>query len=94
MRIISIVLGLLLLAFISCTPKANNPAPKEKSTETTSLIKIAFGSCAHQDAPQPIWADITNEDADLWLWLGDNIYGDSDDMSIMQSKYDKQNASK
>jgi alkaline phosphatase D len=42
------------------------------------LNKIAFGSCAMQFLPQPIWKAITKQSPDLFLFLGDNIYGDFD----------------
>jgi alkaline phosphatase D len=48
---------------------------------------IAFGSCSHQDKPQPIWSAVLEADPDLFIFLGDNIYGDSDDPAVLQSKY-------
>lgn len=51
---------------------------------------IAFGSCNHQDKPQLLWDDIRAEKADLWLWLGDNIYGDSQNPEVLKLKYLKQ----
>lgn len=40
------------------------------------LTRIAFGSCANQSAPQPIWDAIMEFDPQLFIWLGDNIYAD------------------
>ena len=40
------------------------------------LQKIAFGSCNRQDRNQAHWRYINNQNPDLWLWLGDNIYAD------------------
>lgn len=51
--------------------------------------KILFGSCAHQDKAMPILASINQEQADLFIFLGDNIYGDTRDMTELQAKYDK-----
>jgi alkaline phosphatase D len=42
------------------------------------LIRIAFGSCAKQYEPQPIWDSISRQSPDLFIFLGDNIYGDYD----------------
>jgi len=69
-----------------------------KTTETTfqipvkdsSKITIAFGSCSDEDKAQPLWKDIIAEAPDLWIWLGDNIYGDTEDMKIMHGKYEMQ----
>ncbi|KAF6160904.1 hypothetical protein GIB67_025439, partial [Kingdonia uniflora] len=40
------------------------------------VSRIAFGSCANQSAPQPIWNAIIHFDPQVFIWLGDNIYGD------------------
>jgi alkaline phosphatase D len=49
--------------------------------------RIAFGSCAKQDKAQPIWDAINALDPDLFIFLGDNIYGDTRDMSVLRAKY-------
>ncbi len=54
-----------------------------------SNFRVAFGSCSHQDAEQPILWDVVDEAPDLFVYLGDNIYGDTFDMAVLQSKYDK-----
>jgi len=51
------------------------------------LTTIAFGSCNKQDAPQPLWEPILANKPDLWLWLGDNIYGDTHNMQEMKAMY-------
>lgn len=40
------------------------------------VSRIAFGSCANQSAPQPIWDAIVKYNPHVFIWLGDNIYGD------------------
>jgi len=52
------------------------------------LNRIAFGSCARQDKPQPIWDAVVATRPDIFLSLGDNIYGDTQDMAVMKKKYD------
>lgn len=49
--------------------------------------RIAFGSCADQNKPQPILRMILERDPDLFIYLGDNIYGDTEDMEVLRSKY-------
>jgi len=53
---------------------------------------MAFGSCNRQDAPQPLWKPILADRPDLWIWMGDNIYGDSPVMDTLRAKYARQNA--
>lgn len=45
----------------------------EKSQQATT---IAFGSCAVEDFPQPIWDDIAKQQPDAFLFIGDNVYAD------------------
>lgn len=51
--------------------------------------KILFGSCSHQDKPMPIFDAINQEGADLFIFLGDNVYGDTEDMKVLENKYKK-----
>lgn len=51
------------------------------------LSRIGFGSCARQDKPQPIWDAVIAAQPQLFLLLGDNIYGDSPDMDVLREKY-------
>jgi alkaline phosphatase D len=46
------------------------------------LSRIAFGSCAQQWLPQPIWRTIAAKEPDLFLFLGDAIYGDWDGKEV------------
>lgn len=53
----------------------------------TTPDKILFGSCSHQAKPMPILQAINKEQADVFLFLGDNIYGDTQDMHLLKQKY-------
>jgi len=52
-------------------------------------LRIAFGSCGHQDKPLSILKDIAKTKPDYFIYLGDNIYGDTRDMKVLESKYKK-----
>ena len=58
------------------------------SAADKTLSRIAFGSCCKQDKPQPIWDSIVAGRPELFLMIGDNIYGDSSDMSVLKAKWD------
>ncbi|KAK7276526.1 hypothetical protein RIF29_17667 [Crotalaria pallida] len=45
-------------------------------TPTNPVSRIAFGSCRNQSAPQPIWNAVVDFHPQIFIWLGDNIYGD------------------
>ena len=51
------------------------------------LTTIAFGSCAKQDQPQPIWQAVRATQPQLFVFLGDNIYGDTQDMALLRRKW-------
>jgi alkaline phosphatase D len=40
------------------------------------LTRIALGSCSEETRPLPIFAAVAAAKPDLFLWLGDNVYGD------------------
>lgn len=73
------MLGLVLAVLVSSlTLSAEEP-----------LTKIAFGSCAQQENPLPIFAKIAAQKPQLYLALGDNIYADTVDLEVMKAKYKK-----
>jgi len=53
------------------------------------LTKIAFGSCNNQKKEQTIWPYIAADKPDLWIWGGDIIYADTEDMRLKADEYQK-----
>jgi alkaline phosphatase D len=53
------------------------------------VARVAFGSCAHQDRPHPIWEAVRDAKPNLFLLIGDNIYGDTRDMAVLRAKYEQ-----
>jgi len=51
------------------------------------VARIAAGSCARQDRPQPLWETVAAFQPDVLLMLGDNVYGDTEDMAVLREKY-------
>jgi alkaline phosphatase D len=62
---------------------ADSPSPGEPVT------RVLFGSCVKQELPTPIFQTMLAENSDLVLFLGDNIYADTSDMSVMRAKYER-----
>tara|TARA_B100000497_G_C7664013_1_gene400169 strand:- start:46 stop:1173 length:1128 start_codon:yes stop_codon:yes gene_type:complete len=77
----------LIISLMSYSMQASLFASDASST--TVITKIAFGSCASENKPQPIWDAIVTENPDLFLFVGDNIYGDTEDMSVLKHKYSR-----
>lgn len=54
-----------------------------------SVSRVFFGSCIKQDQPMPLLAKMADQSPELMIFLGDNIYGDSEDMDVLRAKYNK-----
>src|SRR4051812_18194719 len=78
-----LTLVLLLGSWLSLTPALPAQEPPEV------LHRVAYGSCAHQDRPQPIWDAVVAAKPELFLFIGDTVYGDTKDMAVLKKKYDK-----
>ena len=78
---------ILLLFLVSVLLSCHRPGRED-------VLVFAFGSCNHQDEKQPMWDEIINQDPDVWIWLGDNIYGDSHDPKVLKDKYNRQKENK
>lgn len=59
---------------------------------TRTLTHIGFGSCLQQRSPQPILDTVLDESFELFLFLGDNVYGDvrSEAMTELRQAYRRQ----
>ena len=58
-------------------------------SDTSILENIAFGSCSHQDKKQKILYSVIEQSPDIFVYLGDNIYGDSRYINVIKEKYTK-----
>jgi alkaline phosphatase D len=78
------ILSFLITLFTFSSLFAQDQIFEFDSKETLTL---AFGSCNRQNLEQPLWQPIMNHNPDLFMFLGDNIYGDTDDMQVLKEKY-------
>ena len=76
--------------------KKRKPVKKKQqqagSNSNAALSRIMFGSCIKQQNPVPIFKTIVEQKPDLFLFLGDNIYADTNDRKVMQRKYARLNS--
>ncbi|GDX42281.1 hypothetical protein LBMAG22_08100 [Bacteroidota bacterium] len=68
----------IIFCFIAC-----------RAPQTSSVTTIGVGSCAHQDTPQPLLGVAAAYKPDYFIFLGDNIYGDTDNMDTLRAKYQR-----
>ena len=62
--------------------------------ESTTLTRIAFGSCVNENKSQAFWTTIAATKPQLFLLIGDNVYGDTGatwaaDMPSLTASYAK-----
>jgi len=62
--------------------------PAQTLTAGEPLSRIAFGSCANERRPQPIWDAINEMKPQLFIFTGDNVYADSGRPEILKRAYD------
>jgi len=51
------------------------------------VTRFAFGSGWRADQSQGHWEMIAKNAPQFWLWLGDNVFADTDDPVVMKEKY-------
>ncbi len=56
--------------------------------ESEIIQKIAFGSCSDpRKGRSPMFEAVLKENPDVFVFLGDNIYGDTEDMELLKKKW-------
>lgn len=61
---------------------------KEEVQETpTPDFVVAFGSCNMSQEPNLFWDDILAQQPDVWIWGGDIVYADTDDVERLKAIY-------
>jgi alkaline phosphatase D len=60
------------------------PAP-----DPPPALRIAFGSCNDMARPQRLWDSILALSPQLWVWMGDNIYADTEDPARFRMLYEQ-----
>lgn len=69
------------------TPFATRTAPVAREA-----FRVVFGSCSRVqvDPVQPIFEAVRRAEPDLFLWLGDHVYGDTLEPTVLAEEYRRQ----
>lgn len=73
------LVNLLVISTVLCDKKyelKTHASRFQDLSRLSTVHKVAFGSCNDDGKAQQVWQGILHEAPDLWLWAGDNIYGD------------------
>ena len=78
------------LTLTSCKTKNNQQGEINRVDLSSEDFIIAFGSCNNQALPNVLWKEILKNKPDVWLWGGDEIYTDTEDMVLKEQNYQEQ----
>lgn len=81
-KILLIFLSVSLLIYCANRKKAID-IKKSSSVDFT----IAFGSCNKQNKTNILWKEVLKNGPNLWIWGGDIIYSDTQNMDNMKEDY-------
>jgi alkaline phosphatase D len=62
-------------------------SPKSLYPSKVNDFTIAFGSCNKQKKENILWKEIQKNKPNLWVWGGDNIYANTDNIDTLRSGY-------
>jgi len=79
-----LIFFVLAIFAASCNTQASKEAPA-----AAPVTRIAFGSCGYQDQVQPVLRLAAAQQPDAFVFLGDNIYGDTHNMDTLRNKYER-----
>jgi alkaline phosphatase D len=69
---------------------SGSPLPSPATAGPRNVSVVAFGSCNKPSLPQPLWAWVRGQKPDAWMWLGDIVYADTEDIERTRSLYREQ----
>ncbi|WP_366143738.1 alkaline phosphatase D family protein [Algibacter sp.] len=80
---------LLILILVLGSCKSTTIISEDFITNNADVV-IAFGSCNKQNERNVLWQEIMKWKPDAWIWGGDIIYSDTDDMEKIWNDYQEQ----
>lgn len=78
------------LGFISCKSYDNTTQIESQKPVQNEYFTVAFGSCDNQKIKNELWSAIDENHPSVWIWGGDNVYSDTEDMQFLKNNYEIQ----
>jgi len=83
MNVLKLIILFLFLA--SCNVSKTTKEPSLNNAQ--DHLVIAFGSCNKQNTENKLWKEVLKHNPKVWIWGGDNVYSDTDNMQKLQKDY-------
>ncbi len=80
---------IIMISLLGCQAKKKENIEDNKPSPTADFT-LSFGSCNNQALPNNLWRQIVKNKPNVWVWGGDVIYCDTQDMAFMKKNYNKQ----
>lgn len=81
-------LGIILLCSFVIT---HCKTPKKvQHSDAKDTFRIAFGSCNKHTIKNVLWDDVLFSNPDIWIWGGDIVYADTDQVALIREMYKAQ----
>ena len=87
---IKFLLPFLIMAFLTISCKNKLKTSEVTFNKTKYDFVISFGSCNNQNLKNNLWDDVLENNPNIWIWGGDIIYSDTEDMNYLSKNYQKQ----
>ena len=83
----SSLIVLILVFFLGCKTTSKVTEPPARNSD----FVLTFGSCNKHTIENLLWDDILELKPDIWVWGGDIVYADTEDMQVLRKIYAAQN---
>lgn len=77
----------LLAVFLLSLPLFGEEEKDAQPSEPQPLERLVFVSCFKESRKSEALKTIVDWRPDVFVWMGDNIYGDSEDMKVLRDKW-------
>ena len=82
------LLCFVVTAIIGCTANKKE-AELDMLPPAENVFRLSFGSCNNHLEPNALWDDIYNAKPQVFVWGGDIIYADTDQVNKIESYYNE-----
>ncbi len=77
----------LISVFLTACHSPKNAAQFPRSDGENAPLVLAFGSCNNHRLENFLWKEIVKHQPTAWIWGGDNVYSDTDNMDTLRLDY-------
>ena len=89
-KLLPVLCTVSVLFLLGCKSSEKKDAKLTEVEINKADYTIAFGSCNKQNTSNLLWEPILEHQPKVWIWGGDNVYSDTDNMTKLKADYNQQ----